>query len=1140
MSVGFVRVKAVLALTAVALSAMGAERPYELEWAGRTVDDRPVLLPLVDAEGWTVDASNADASFECRDEHCLFGDAVARLNYRGIKGKRAMRMRLSPPSPVAITGAFDTVSVWIYGNHGRKDLKTHPAVSVSAEFQDSQGHGFSVPLYKLGHREWFLVQKKLSQRQVNSVAHGGKFLGFTVVGDADGVGSWIELTSLAVYGETLKPLHFSPRPKRPCRVFPEAPAGVNVGDGELPFPNRKLTVVPEVGSSHVEWRLPVRIEDWSDMAFRGADGAWRPFAIHGGISFAAESHCTGLEIVTNSVSPIDVVYTGIVQVEGAADAVAKLHFHEHGQSLVLDLQVSGECVKNVSFGSLSGRDFPGLRTIPVPYYSYSIIDETDRPHVAVAEVGGKPMFVSATMDWTQSNASIPYCRPVRSDGTLSVNGGVRYCRKTDGRRNPCYERFVWSVSPAFEEVLPSIPNPPSPYRELTADYLWCHTWAGDREKDKEFWKDRKRRRLDRVLIGDHETCMRDGNESFTFRTRPAPKKGGDRGMNDFTRFMIDELGYLYGPYNNYTDFAPINGWWHADRVNRQADGELQPAWNRCYAPKPTFAVEACEQIVPELQRKFRFNSGYCDVHTCVPPWTRCDYDSRVPGAGTFAGTFNAYGELLGLQRKFWGGPVYSEGGSHFMYCGLNDGNFAQDQRYWLDVNPWLVDFDLLKMHPLANNFGMGYPTMFYSSKMPPKGHDEYVDRFLAATIAFGHIGYFMVGKEDDEEKGYWLLQAAASRYAKANACRISYANPEGRWLSTSAAIVSGDYRRSQVSVLYSDGTRTVVNGNRTDAVLPVKAHGRTLAIPRNGWVVESGDGEVVSVSASSASGRADVCVSPGYVYVDGRGNWFDSGFGATDGRLIRIFGKGNEEVFVRHAKEVVLPYVADSAVMLDKDGSEIAAADFSIVSNGTRLVANPQAYSYRLVREDPGRNSAKNVLMAFDRGGAFTIGKRECDESPLFLPQTFVSGMVLRDGSERAIDESTGADVRLSPIKVGDLKKVGYCVRPPHIGSVGATFMRWEIALPDIPVVFHASVGKVNGHLSGDGVEYRIVIVDDAGEHCVAKLMTNANSWKDLEAELSLWRNKRIQLVLAADVGGRDDGIDDYAAWCDLEFRKVR
>ena len=53
-------------------------------------DDRPALLPLTDAEGWTVD---------CR-----------------ATGKTPL-ITLRPSAPVAITGAFDTVGLWIYGNN---------------------------------------------------------------------------------------------------------------------------------------------------------------------------------------------------------------------------------------------------------------------------------------------------------------------------------------------------------------------------------------------------------------------------------------------------------------------------------------------------------------------------------------------------------------------------------------------------------------------------------------------------------------------------------------------------------------------------------------------------------------------------------------------------------------------------------------------------------------------------------------------------------------------------------------------------------------------------------------------------------------------------------------------------------------
>ena len=40
-----------------------------------------------------------------------------------------------------------------------------------------------------------------------------------------------------------------------------------------------------------------------------------------------------------------------------------------------------------------------------------------------------------------------------------------------------------------------------------------------------------------VIITDHEVCWRDAGESFTFRTRPAPKKGGDAGWIDYSQFM---------------------------------------------------------------------------------------------------------------------------------------------------------------------------------------------------------------------------------------------------------------------------------------------------------------------------------------------------------------------------------------------------------------------------------------------------------------------------------------------------------------------------------------------------------------------------------------------------------------------------
>ena len=146
------RLALVTALAAAALAGTAAVRPYEFDWANRTADDRPVLLPLVDAAGWTVSATNAVATFARADAHCLFGDAVPRLVYRGTGPNP--RITLRPPAPVPVQGPVDTVSVWVYGNNVSyaRDPST-PPVHIEALFTDADGKPFSVSLYTVRHLE---------------------------------------------------------------------------------------------------------------------------------------------------------------------------------------------------------------------------------------------------------------------------------------------------------------------------------------------------------------------------------------------------------------------------------------------------------------------------------------------------------------------------------------------------------------------------------------------------------------------------------------------------------------------------------------------------------------------------------------------------------------------------------------------------------------------------------------------------------------------------------------------------------------------------------------------------------------------------------------------------------------------------
>ena len=275
------------------------------------------------------------------------------------------------------------------------------------------------------------------------------------------------------------------------------------------------------------------------------------------------------------------------------------------------------------------------------------------------------------------------------------------------------------------ETLPVIANPVSPWKHVTGKKAWSRYSAStNRAEDIAFLTRLHRYGIRDLVINEHEGCMRDDGESFTFRDKSAPKKGGDKAWRKYADYLINTLGYYYGPYNNFTDFPPVNANWRFDRVARRTvetdgpdAGGFVTAWTRCYNPKTAFGYASCVYYAVRLKEKYGFNTAYCDVHTSKPPWSYVDYDACVPGAGTFQTTYRAYAAILLEQKKAWGGPVYSEGDCQFFYAGLSDGNYAQPGIH-PDKNPWIVDFNLKRIHPLECDFGMGNPNMFNVDKLP--------------------------------------------------------------------------------------------------------------------------------------------------------------------------------------------------------------------------------------------------------------------------------------------------------------------------------------------------------------------------------------------------------------------------------------
>ncbi|MHB0957505.1 MAG: hypothetical protein ACYC0X_25790 [Pirellulaceae bacterium] len=947
-------------------------RPYEMDWAHRVQDTRPPLLDFESLADWTVVAEQAVASWTSSQEQRLWDQHVGKLVYRGTGPQP--RVMLSPPHPVSLPHSFDCINLWVYGNNWAWiPDPTTPPVEIRVVLQNAVGDSVAVTLDHVRWTEWWLLHRRLTAEQIQMLGDRPTLSGIEIVGGRNTSDRTLYFDNLAVYQEPLTPLTFEPRARPGIQLPPAQTVGNNRGPGTLPFPTREQTILPDNRTA----QYTTSVEEPTPGAFlwryQGDDGTltyrYRPQTgtlsdlsacwtdrgeafqpcVTGGVYFWKDS---GAEME----APDEVTLVTCQQEGDQVQSVWRLSLGPRTalltyglrlwqKSLVLDIRCDGHEIGEFRIGKVVGVANPRLVTLPY------LVGAEQRPALLVAGPVDQPLFISALMDHCRTNSSLFWFANQIADDGATLNGGTRYLPKTDGRRNSVFERLFVTVSPHFEETLPNIPNPRSPWMHVAGERLWRAHGASQRHRDYDFWKKVARYGMTKVVITDHETGWRDGGESFTMRTRAAPNKGGDEGQVDYAK-KTRALGFTYGLYNNYTDFSPVNEYWDEDYVTRTPDNQWQPGWPRCYNLKPARAVELESRLAPVIQQKFQLDTAYCDVHTAVRPWAYCDFDARVPGAGAFAATFYAYGEIMLHQKATWNGPVYSEGNNHWYYCGLTDGNYGQDQAGQLATSPWLVDFDLLKMHPLCCNFGMGSPEMFYGPdyrKGARQDPDAWLDRFLAATLAFGHTGFLVFeGGFENAVRSYYSLQQIHARYAEQSAVSIRYSDDQGNLLESSAAIASDAYRRSQVATRYADGLETFVNGHATDnwVLSPI-------TLPPNGWYVQGGESDAILAYSALVDGhRADYVDSRAYVYANGRGHLTRFPRATTRGQLVarrrdddtfELFALGDATI-----QGIALDGQSASATALDEAGNPLQAPEIRFSRGIVYVMPVANAVSYIL------------------------------------------------------------------------------------------------------------------------------------------------------------------------------------------------
>jgi hypothetical protein len=926
------------------------QQPYEMTWTQRQEHPK-TLVDFEDLTGWTLELyDGAEGELRRSREQQMWGMYVAKFWYRGTAS--GSRIVARPPKPVPIPERFDSIELWGYGNRWAwvRDETTPPAV-VSVIINDARGREFTIQLTDINWKQWWLIHRRVPKETLEQMVWPASFAGLEISKIRHTEPRYFYCDSLAFYTEQLGPLEFKPQPQRNLRPYRGQIAGLNTGTGKLPFPTREETILPENFEREFRTRVRQLGPRTFEFVYEGRDARvvyqYAPGTANlgeitasvnggaplkpmdgGGVRFAdaPEKAAPSCELLWAALSG-EVVEARF----RCGSRLVEYNLQLWQKSLVLDVWCDGGEATELSFGRVSGLSNP--RLITIPYLTYG----SSNPRVAMAGSPDKPIFISVWFDWYRSNASEPYfaAEPKVTADSAEINGGMRYIPKTDGLRNNLYERIFITVSPRYEETLPTIPNPPSLRQQEGKQVVWTVTEPRSFRQDHERSRRIRSYGLDKIMQHSHEVTWRDEGDSFTMRLRAAPQKGGDAMLAWYIRAQ-NELGWLQGVYTNYTDFSPTNTNWNPDFVQRTPEGEWRRAWPRNYALKPAKAVEMDEYYAPRIKQKFGVRMSYTDVHTAVAPWRYCDYDARVPGAGTFAATFYAYGQLLLNDQRIYG-PTQSEATYQWMYAGLESGSYG-----WVYTNVNLLThppdpaFKLYKIHPLEASYGMGY-THYYLDRLDPKWKEsprrrDYVDLFLATTIAYGNLGWLVTDWGLDDPLGvevmtrsYYMLQQLQQQYAFVRPRRIEYAGADGRMLDPSHAHSTGAIAGSRIHVEYENGTHVWVNRASQGTWTVRDSAGRDFRLPPSGWLAWNTAVGLLEFSAEIEGRRVDYVRAPEYEFLDGRGQWTEYGrLGATgsvvrrdrEGGVIELIDiYGNQRIVLQAPAGRLLAYDAEDKLI---------------------------------------------------------------------------------------------------------------------------------------------------------------------------------------------------------------------------------
>lgn len=529
-------------------------------------------------------------------------------------------------------------------------------------------------------------------------------------------------------------------------------------------------------------------------------------------------------------------------------------------SVYLQITLNGKLLRtsiSASQPGVSGMDWGGwpfasaARRIPVPYH-------TGPPPSYLANYG---VFAAGAYDWRVSNAS-----SIDDSGQKAIYGTL-----TNGTVNTLSETLSIGVSANMADLFPDLGNSPSPYMSQLAGKLVLDVWAGHFDDTAQQLASFSAYGISNCAIILH-SWQYFGYDNGLPQHYPAnPYLGTDSSLSNLVK-TGQSLGCTFALHQNYLDYYPDYPGFDPAALSLTSTGSHLNGWFnpetglQAYSTKPTAMGTVASQQYSVIRQRYNTDSAYIDVNSALLPWSRADMDASVPGAGKFTTFVSASRDLWKSVRSAFQGPVFGEGWNHAAWSGMLDGAQAQFGCGDIPLNsgkqvPLLVDFDLLKVHPLQVNHGMG---LYYRWIQP--GDDihntEAMDAYRMQEVIFGHAPFITAD--------YWqnparilveqnLVGPVAKRYGTQQVSSVQY-QFKGNWTDLNTASKAGVWNRVQVR--YNNGDTIVANSMLQNLVW------QGLTLPAYGWAASGQN--LLAYTALRNGIIGDYAETTGFIFANAR------------------------------------------------------------------------------------------------------------------------------------------------------------------------------------------------------------------------------------------------------------------------------